>query len=90
METRFCPSDVGESSAFPLLWDPCTEKLDPEDFCRKATLCHVSTGSVDLDQRLNPEHNSALSYTHLAPSVPIKFSVECNGQTYSVFIGLLY
>lgn len=48
MENRVCPSDVGESSAFPLLWDPCTEKLDPEDFCQETALCHVSTGSVDL------------------------------------------
>ena len=36
MENRVCPSDVGEFLAFPLLWDPCTEKLDPEDFCREA------------------------------------------------------
>lgn len=90
MENRVCASDVNESSVFPLLWDSCREKLDPEDFCQEAVLCHVSTGSVDLHQRLNPESNSALSYIHLAPSVHIIFSVECNGQTYSVVIDLLY
>lgn len=76
MENRACASDVDESSLFPLLWDPCREKLDPEDFCQEAALCHVNTGSVDLHQRLNPEHNTTLSYMHVAPSVHIIFSVE--------------